>query len=255
MVDGNAMFLSATDVVRRNSFIRDQSATIVVGISYPISDAVYSSRRGFDLTPPCENYVPPKDQNGKAFPSPHGGADILLGFINQVHRFLFNAIFRKVSVRQTALFGHSFGALFALHALFTAPTSFDAYLAASPSIWWSDGFIKEEENAFYQSPDVHHHPHVWMCYGSIERTLEQRKDESDDDFAKRKLNAAERSMADNCDDMYARLKTSKRVGSMKKRVYEDEDHGSVIATSLSGSILFFLDNAQSSDDNCAEAEP
>ncbi|KAJ5600566.1 hypothetical protein N7450_001633 [Penicillium hetheringtonii] len=254
LVDGNAMFLSATDIVRRNGLNRHQLGTIIVGISYPMSDAVYSSRRGFDLTPPCENYTPPKDQNGKSYPQPHGGADILLSFINQVHRFLFNEIFQKVSVRQTALFGHSYGALFALHTLFTAPTSFDAYLAASPSIWWNDKFIIEEENAFYQSSDVHHHPLVWMSYGSLEQTPEQQKDESADDFAKRRLSAAERRMADNCDEMYVCLKASERVGIMKKNVYEGEDHGSVIATSLSGSILFFIDNSRDSGEDCTEAE-
>jgi len=39
------------------------------------------------------------------------------------------------------LFGHSFGGLFALYTLKTAPATFDAYMAASPSIWWKDDYL------------------------------------------------------------------------------------------------------------------
>ena len=36
------------------------------------------------------------------------------------------------------LVGHSLTGLFAVHTLLRAPTSFDAYLLASPSLWWDD---------------------------------------------------------------------------------------------------------------------
>src|SRR6185503_3881208 len=50
------------------------------------------------------------------------------------------------------LFGHSFGGLFALHALFTAPDSFDVYLIASPSILFSDRIVLKREAAFLANP-------------------------------------------------------------------------------------------------------
>ncbi|KAJ5376873.1 hypothetical protein N7509_013759 [Penicillium cosmopolitanum] len=252
VVDGNAMFLSATDVVRRNGLGRHNIGTIVVGISYPISDAVYSARRGFDLTPPCESYNPPKDTDGKPYPQPYGGADFLLGFIKKVHSFLFASVFPQVSIRQTAIFGHSYGALFALHALFTAPASFDAYLAASPSIWWNDKFIIQEEREFYAKPDLQHRPLVWMSYGSLEQVPDRQKGESEVDYEKRLRSSSERLMADNCDEIYLCLKASERLGYMRKRVYEAEDHGSVIATSLSGAILCFIENSSHSGDANAE---
>ena len=41
-----------------------------------------------------------------------------------------------VNPKEQALFGHSFGALFGLYSLFTAPDRFKHNLLASPSVWW-----------------------------------------------------------------------------------------------------------------------
>jgi len=40
--------------------------------------------------------------------------------------------------------GHSYGGLFALHALLRRPQFFSRYAAAAPSLWWQDGFILRE---------------------------------------------------------------------------------------------------------------
>jgi uncharacterized protein len=37
------------------------------------------------------------------------------------------------------LVGHSFGGLFAIHALVTKPTLFDAYIAIDPTVGWNNG--------------------------------------------------------------------------------------------------------------------
>lgn len=243
IVDGNAMMLSATDIVRRRRMRRpDETSTIIIGISYPLTKSVYSPRRSHDFTPPCENYDYPKGPNGKPNLQKYGGAGTFLDFIKDtVHHFVFSSIFPRVSVCQTALFGHSFGALFTLHALYTAPASFDAYLAASPSIWWNDGFLLGEEEQFYNMPESHHRPRVWMGYGSLEQSPIRQKDQSLGEFENRLAVAKERRMGDNCDHMCARLLQSQRVRSVVRRKYEDEDHGSVIAGALSGAIFYFLD--------------
>ncbi|KAJ5705442.1 hypothetical protein N7455_005075 [Penicillium solitum] len=243
IVDGNAMMLSATDIVRRRRMRKPQeTSTIIIGISYPLTRSVYSPRRSHDLTPPCEKYDSPKTPDGKSNPQEYGGADAFLNFItNTVHRFVFSSIFPRVSVCQTALFGHSFGALFALHALYTAPTSFNAYLAASPSIWWNDGFLLQEEEQFYSMPESNHQPRVWMAYGSLEQSPIRQRNQSLEEYEKRLAIAKERLMGDNCDQMFVRLLQSGRVRSVVRRKYEDEDHGSVIAGALSGAIFYFLD--------------
>lgn len=87
-----------------------------------------------------------------------------------------------------------------------------------------------------------------MSYGSLEKTPEKQKGESEDDFAKRLLHSSERRMGDNCDEMYLCLKASERFGNLEKRCYEGENHGSVIATALSGAIIYFLENPSHSGD-------
>lgn len=238
------MILSATDVVRRRRLrYPDERSTIIIGISYPLTKSVYSPRRSYDFTPPCERYGSPSP-NENAQSAQYGGADAFLGFItNTVHPFIFSSIFPQVSVHQTALFGHSFGALFALHALYTAPTSFDTYLAVSPSLWWNDCAILQEENQFYRTTESNHKPKVWLAYGSLEQSPVRQKNQTKEEYEKRLAVAQERLMGDNCDHMFIRLVQSGRMKSVIRRKYEDEDHGSVIAGALSGGIFYFLDQS------------
>ena len=156
---------------------------------------------------------------------------------------MFSSIFPRISVCETALFGHPFGALFTLHALYTAPTSFKAYLAANPPIWWNDGFILQEKNEFYHMPESHHQPKVWLAYGSLEQSPIPQKNQSEAECENRLAVAKERMMGDNCDHMFVRLLQSGRLQSVIRRRYEDEDHGSVIAGALSGAIFYFLDQS------------
>ncbi|WP_253816324.1 hypothetical protein [Myxococcus xanthus] len=37
-----------------------------------------------------------------------------------------------------------------LHAFFTRPTSFDTFIAGSPSIWWNDRYVLTEKTAFLE---------------------------------------------------------------------------------------------------------
>lgn len=40
-----------------------------------------------------------------------------------------------------ALFGHSFGGLFALHALGQPTTPWSSFIISAPSVWWGDGAV------------------------------------------------------------------------------------------------------------------
>ncbi len=53
------------------------------------------------------------------------------------------------------LVGHSFGGLFAFHALVSRPDLFDAYIAVDPSLWWNNGAPLEQLNQFLEAnPDI-----------------------------------------------------------------------------------------------------
>ncbi|KAF1815342.1 putative siderophore-degrading esterase [Eremomyces bilateralis CBS 781.70] len=245
LVDGNALFLSATETLRRRQSHRPQeTGTVVVAVGYPLTDSVFSPRRSVDLTPPCGHYTPPDGPDGKPKPNAYGGADKFLTFITEVVQpFITLKVFPQVSFDRTAIFGHSYGGLFVLHTLFTRPSSFDVYLAASPSIWWNDRFILSEAARFRGSPAISSRPVLRLSYGSREQAPVREPGEPWERFQWRKSVAERRRMADNCNELYSELLSNERFRIIQKREYLDEDHGSVIAAALSGGLVYFLDQS------------
>ncbi|WP_040614464.1 alpha/beta hydrolase, partial [Teichococcus cervicalis] len=131
LLDANAGFGTAVDAYRAMTW-RDTpgrpAPALIVGLGHP-GDAAYAPEaRRHDYTPP----LPGAAQEEEA------GADALLRFIEAA---LLPALARRhpVDAHQLALFGHSLGGLFALHALFARPGLFRAIVAASPSLWWGEG--------------------------------------------------------------------------------------------------------------------
>ncbi|KAL4882189.1 Alpha/Beta hydrolase protein [Aspergillus karnatakaensis] len=179
LVDGNALFLTATEALRRRESHRPrETGTIVVAIGYPLDDSVFSPRRSFDLTPSCEQYTPPDGPDGKPKQEDHGGADKFLRFITEVVRpFIQEKIFPGVSFTKSGLFGHSYGGLFVLHTLFTRPGAFDAYLAASPSIWWNDRFVLSEAERFCAERGADTRPVLRLSFGSREQDPVAKKND------------------------------------------------------------------------------
>jgi len=122
MTDGDAHMAhtaSTVEFLSRNGRI---SELIVVGI--PNTD------RTRDLTP-----TKGTGANATQFPTA-GGADTFLKFIETE---LIPEIEKRYRVQPyRILAGHSFGGLFAIHAMITRPDLFKAYIAVSPSLQWSD---------------------------------------------------------------------------------------------------------------------
>lgn len=137
LLDGNLLF-TPTAQLMRNRFARGPSVptqgAVVVGLGYADSAVLDLSARSYDYTPPAPG--PATDERGRA----EGGADHFLDFIDQQVRPLVEESWPIDKTRQT-FFGHSYGGLCVLHALLTRPGSFQRYVAASPSIWWRDGFV------------------------------------------------------------------------------------------------------------------
>ncbi|OGM44101.1 siderophore esterase IroE-like protein [Aspergillus bombycis] len=242
-VDGNAMFLTATDVTRRQESLNpNKPGTIVIGLGYPLKGSVYSPQRSLDLTPPCDHYTPPEGPDGSPRPEPYGGADRFLSFINHIVRpFMASSVFPNVRFARSALFGHSYGGLFVLNTLLTQPTCFDTYIAASPSIWWNGRYILTKVPPFLQRPKTGTGPILRLSYGTREQFPVRRRNEPLEKYERRVLSAAKRRMADNCNDLYLQLVASQHLGTVERREYLDEDHGSVISPALSGGILYFLE--------------
>ncbi len=94
--------------------------------------------RDRDLTPPPSKTERVDDGRLLTEAAPTaGGADTFLRFFNEELIPAMDARYRTHPYR--VLMGHSFGALFTVHALVHKPESFQAYLAISPSFQWNSG--------------------------------------------------------------------------------------------------------------------
>jgi uncharacterized protein len=95
--------------------------------------AIANTDRTRDLTP--TNASMSDGRRSFQFPT-SGGADKFLKFIESE---VIPQIESKYRVQPYRIFaGHSFGGLFAIHAMFTRPDLFNAYIAVSPSLQWDN---------------------------------------------------------------------------------------------------------------------
>lgn len=153
VLDGNSVFGAFSDAVRLQK--QDFGKAIVVGIGYETDLPFDFHGRSYDYSPPLA-----PGQTRAPGAARLGGHDEFLDFLEQVVK---PEIARRYPVDpvQQSLYGHSFGGMFALHALFTRPQLFTHYVAASPSLWWQDRYLLAEERGFAakaaaQSVDLTH---------------------------------------------------------------------------------------------------
>jgi predicted alpha/beta superfamily hydrolase len=133
---------------------RELPQMVLIGIGYPATADAKAIRllrfREFcpgaspQFVAQMRTMLPPSEipENVEA-----NGADIFLNFINDELKPLIEARYPVDTSDQTHA-GMSLGGLFALHALFTAPKSFQRVVALSPSIWWNDRALLGTEAAF-----------------------------------------------------------------------------------------------------------
>ena len=145
VLDGNALFAGFAETRRVLDYIKsDLGKTIVVGIGYP-TDKAYDVRRIYDFVQDFQK--PPMPAQRDLLKYKAGGREPFARFILDTLRPELARRYSTNPSRQ-ALFGHSFGGVFALYMLYNHPTEFHAIVAASPSIWWNDQAIIREECAF-----------------------------------------------------------------------------------------------------------
>ncbi|KKM19543.1 hypothetical protein LCGC14_1654580, partial [marine sediment metagenome] len=80
---------------------------------------------------------------------PQGGQDELIAFLQTT---LQPEIARRYSITKDrqSLYGHSFGGMFALYAMYTKPELFHHYIVSSPSLWWAHRYLIPHEQRFVE---------------------------------------------------------------------------------------------------------
>ncbi|MER9298355.1 alpha/beta hydrolase-fold protein [Mesorhizobium sp. M0621] len=148
MTDGNAVIGTAVDAMRAQAFYPTGTNVgwgVIVAIGYPLEGAYDPLRRSWDLGPPPGKTYPPFYEGTPEVRT--GGAGEFLAFIeDELKPWVASRV--TVDTSRQALYGHSFGGLFALYALFTRPSAFQTWIAASPAIYWEDRAIDRFLEAF-----------------------------------------------------------------------------------------------------------
>ena len=118
---------------------------LLVGVDYPFDEwSDYEALRGHDFTPTTliGNFAY-KDY----FSAGTGGAPLFLQFLRDELKPAINARYNTL-LDDATLTGHSLGGLFALYALFQAPSLFQRYVIGSPSIFFDNKSILNSLDTF-----------------------------------------------------------------------------------------------------------
>ena len=143
VLDGNAYFGSFAQARWVQEYL-PIGKSIVVGVGYP-GDKAWDVRRMNDYTAQLRDPPPPET---RAYAQHKSGArQEFLEFMTGKLRAEI-ALRYPVNPERQSLFGHSFGGLFALYALYERPQAFQSIIAASPSMEWNAQSILDDERAF-----------------------------------------------------------------------------------------------------------
>ncbi len=143
--DGNATFpFAASSLVTQAPYPTGTNVGwgVIAAIGYPTDEPYDAMRRAWDLGPPPSKTYPPYHEGGP--PVVIGGTGDLLDFIEAQLLPAIEAI-APIDPQRRSLFGHSFGGLFVLYALFARPGLFKNWIAASPTIYWEGSEILNDE--------------------------------------------------------------------------------------------------------------
>lgn len=232
VLDANHLFLTVVETVRAFERRPDSPpgmGAVIVGIGYP--DGVDTRlARTLDLTP-----VP---SDSPRLRGPSGGGDAFLAFIRDE---LKPAVAQLVAVdpQRQAIFGHSFGGLFVLHALVSAPETFQTYIAASPSLWYGEGVMGPPLVEFAQARNAADPPlRVLITAGEYEQSPAPgvtRHHHARDIHR----DLAARAQVDQGAGAARVLNAAPGIEARFDRI-DGEDHGSVVPAAISRATSFLL---------------
>jgi predicted alpha/beta superfamily hydrolase len=234
VLDANAIFGTVVEAVRMRSRRPDATnvaPAIVVGIGYDTDGPYERARRSFDYTPTSA---------AATSDSESGGAAAFLAFIEEDVKPAIARDF-AVDTARHAIYGHSLAGYFVLHALFTRPQAFRAYVSVSPSIW------RDRDELFGRVPALESHLgertaplDVMMAVGEYEQALapwQPATPQSAEIAARRSA----RRMVDDARDLSTAIARLTRPGvRVHFSEFAGEDHASVNLIAISQALRFVL---------------
>lgn len=218
VLDGNASFAAFAEARRVQEYL-PVGQSIIVGVGYPTDDT-YDVRRLNDYTAPLLD--PPPRQWRQLAKYKSGARKEFLDFLTGKLRTEIASRYRTDPDRHS-LFGHSFGGLFALYALYERPQAFHSIVVASPSMEWNEQGMLVEERVFTAR----------LTSGKIGKT------------SRLMVVTGDRDIDDDPEPARALVDRLDRLSGYGLRVrlhrYADEGHASVPARSVTDVLRFVFD--------------
>lgn len=241
VLDGEWYFGSAVEAVRNNA-----PGVAVVGIGYPDGvdyvesvlrqhqplpewareDAPFRAAVGLqrmhDLSLPASDEVIGRDlPDGSGLSARDvGGLD---SFLEVLETEVKDRVLDMVPIDRShqAIFGHSLAGMAVLHSLFLNPNGFRTFVAASPSIWWSERAVLGGELKFADA--VRRGvaaPRVLITMGSEEQTADANiAAKAALEFSDYSLRIGRNRMVDNARELVERLRCLRGSGDFHVEEY------------------------------------
>lgn len=222
LLDGDFTLPLAALMMQANAFKPYyRQGIVLVGVGYANSELYNQKARSLDYTPP----IATNDKHNGIINS--GGADDFRHFLQSQLKPLITQRYQTDKTRQ-AIMGHSYGGLFALYSLFNYTDDFSAYLVSSPSIWWHNQAVLQDESKLSQAP-------AFMRITAAE--YEQFADPNFPEDPQRLAKKQQRKMVDNAVALSQRLQKQFPNAAIDSQVYAKETHGSVIPRAVNDGIM------------------
>ena len=214
VLDGEAFFPALFNIMQslmNNPVTRSRAPCLIVGIGYVGGGVRDLAQRAADYTPPLRSNASEDEQRQ------FGQADRFAAFIDSELTAFLESKYR-LDKNETAVFGHSFGALFGLYSLLSH-RRFRRHWLVSPSIWWHNRRILD----FMPSENRLNGIDVCLNIGALERGSDCKRRE-------------ERDMAGLSERMAAEL--DRHGAAVFFREYPNANHGNVPFHSLTDCVEY-----------------
>ena len=214
VLDGEAFFPALFNIMQslmNNPVTRSRAPCLIVGIGYVGGGVRDLAQRAADYTPPLRSNASEDEQRQ------FGQADRFAEFIDSELTAFLESKYR-LDKNETAVFGHSFGALFGLYSLLSH-RRFRRHWLVSPSIWWHNRRILD----FMPSENRLNGIDVCLNIGALERRSDCKRRE-------------ERDMAGLSERMAAEL--DRHGAAVFFREYPNANHGNVPFHSLTDCVEY-----------------
>ena len=225
-VDANGEFGTVVEAARLLRLDELIPNLLIVGVGYPVGSFFDASApRAVDLTPTQDrDWEIQQAEEYPEWPAPEGsgGAPEFLQFLRQELIPSIDAEFRTNPLDR-ALFGHSFGGLFAIHALLNGEGTFQRFIAGSPSLWWDDDVTFRHEEAF-AAAHAELPARVFFAMGELE-------EQDPDLYWGHMVSDLQRFVEAVEGRSYSGLE-------FESHVFEDESHTSVIPATISRGLRY-----------------